>query len=74
MDKLPAHLTLFLALFSGVCVSAAWFTARPFETAGAICIGSAVCLIVLVALRVDKALMKKSRRSTDHAKSAASEA
>ena len=65
MDRVPAKLTLFLGLFSGVCISAAWFSARPQEVIGAISIGTATCALILIVLRFDRALIKKSRRSTD---------
>ncbi len=65
MERMPPRLTLFLGLFSGICVSAAWFSVRPDEIVGAICIGTAVCATLLIALRFDRALVRKSRRRTD---------
>jgi hypothetical protein len=69
MDKITPRLALFLGLFSGVCISAAWISARPTEIVGAVSIGAAVCATMLIVLRFDRALIKRNRRSSDNAKS-----
>ena len=65
MDRTPAKLTLFLGLFSGVSISSAWLLTRPQEIIGSICIGTAVCALMLIVLRFDKAIASKNRRRTD---------
>ena len=65
MDKLPPQVSLFLGLFSGICMSAAWCSVRPFEVVGAVSVGAATCATLLLVLRFDKALVRKARRRGD---------
>lgn len=66
MDRLPPKLIVFLGLFCGASLSTAWFSVRPFDPIGAVCVGTAACALVLIMLRVDRTLVKKNRRSSDH--------
>ncbi len=74
MDKQAPKLTLFLSIFSGACISAAWISARPSEIIAAVCIGTAVCATLLIVLRFDRAFVKRGRRRTDQEEGVANEA
>jgi hypothetical protein len=65
MDRVPAKLTLCMGIFSGACLSAAWFTARPEDVVGAVSLGAATTALVLIMLRFDRALVRQNRRSSD---------
>lgn len=68
MDKIPPQVSLFMGLFSGVCISAAWCAVRPFDVIGAVCVGTATCALLLIVLRFDRALIRKTRRRDDKIK------
>jgi hypothetical protein len=65
MDMASPKLTLCMGLFSGASLSAAWISARPYDTIGAVCIGTAACALILIVLRFDRTFIKKARRATD---------
>ena len=65
MERLPAKLILFLGLFCGASLSAAWLSARPTDVIGAVCVGTAACALVLIMLRVDRTFIKQNRRKSD---------
>ena len=65
MDRPPVKLTVFLGIFSGASIAAAWIATRPQETNVAIGIGLGVLAVFLAVFRVDRALTRRKRRSTD---------
>jgi hypothetical protein len=67
IEPLSSRLIISLGLFSGICISAAWVTVRPFDTFGAICMGTATCALMLIVLRFDRAILQVGRRESDQA-------
>ncbi len=66
MEKLPARVSIFLGLFSGAAICAAWLTTRPHEPLVAISIGAAICVSILAVFRIDLTFTQRGRRYTDN--------
>jgi len=68
--EIPYKPSVFLSMFVGGSLSAAWFAARPGDFVGAICLASAVTAIVLIYLmntRFDQGIAEH-RRHLRHVK------
>jgi hypothetical protein len=68
--ELPRTPSVYLSMFTGASLSAAWISARPWDYFVAVCVGTAACaclLLFLMARGFDESILEYRRRRAHEA-------